>query len=177
MRFLTALMFLSLAACASTPQTRSVSEADLLFPSAKYQQQVSVLITAPGQERDFDFSAVVRKVPDEMLFAGYSPFGFTLFTITEREGQLVQMDSSVEPILKNKEFFLKVFSLVKAILSVQKSDPRLQDNGISLTVEGLKARVEFSEYDPAGVPLQIDVGTAGQYQVKIRTESYKLMSR
>ncbi|MBC7370796.1 MAG: hypothetical protein H7326_04475 [Bdellovibrionaceae bacterium] len=173
MKYLYVLILLASLSC-TTNQVRPVQSEDLLFPNGRYQQSVDVDVTAPQHKQDFDFDCVVQKSPDEVLFYGYNNFGFSLFKISEKSGQPIEAESSIPQIKKNQEFFVKVFKLVKTIFSLQKSDSRLKDQQIDLEQDGIKAHVTFSQVDALGIPLKIDVSTAGQYEVKIKTSSYKL---
>jgi hypothetical protein len=161
-------------ACATAPQVRPDAEADLLFPHGRYQQEVEVNVTIPQHKQNFDFDCVVQKVPEEVLFYGYNNFGFSLFKISEKPGQPIQAESSIAQIKKNQDFFIKIFQLVKTIVSLHKSDPRLKDNQIQLEQDGIQAHVTFSDLDALGVPMKMRVDTPGQYEVLIKTSAYKL---
>jgi hypothetical protein len=151
-----------------------VGQEDLLFPDGRYQQEVNVDVTATNPKQDFDFDCIVKKDPEEMLFYGYNSFGISLFKIKEKKGQPIEAETSIDQIKKHQDFFIKIFNLVKTIVSLKKSDPRLQSNEIQLTQDNIQAHVTFSEYDSLGIPLKMVVETRGQYQVVIKTASYKL---
>jgi hypothetical protein len=166
-------MLLLLSAC-TTKQVRPEGEGDLLFPNGRYQQEVTVNVTATKPPQDFDFDCVVQKGPGEMLFYGYNNFGISLFKIREKAGSPIEAESSIEQIKKNQEFFIKIFKLVKTIVSLKKSDPRIRENQIQLSEDQIQAHVTFSEMDSLGIPLKMKVATPGQYEVEIKTGSYKL---
>ena len=169
------LLILTPLACTS-PQIRPAKSDDLMFPHGRYQQSVDVKVIVPQHQQDFDFDCVVQKSSEEVLFYGYNSFGISLFKISEKSGQAVEAESSIPQIKKNQEFFIKVFKLVKSVVSIQKSDPRLKGDQIDLAQDGMTAHVNFSMPDSLGIPMKIDVSSPGQYEVKIKTSSYKLKS-
>jgi hypothetical protein len=173
MKYFLFLAGFTLAACTHR-QVRPEADADLLFPNGRYQQEVAVDVTATTPKQNFDFDCVVQKSPEEVLFYGYNNFGFSLFKIQEKPGQPIQAESSIEQIKKHQDFFIKVFKLVKMIMSLHKSDPRLKDQQIQIEEDGIAAHVTFSEPDALGIPLKMIVETPGQYHVAIKTSSYKL---
>jgi hypothetical protein len=164
--------FLFLTACAGK-QVVPQGQGNLLFPDGRYSQDVEVEVTATKPNQNFDFSCIVQKKPQEMLFYGYNSFGFSLFKIKEIQGQPIEAESSIEQIKQHKDFFIKIFKLVKTIVSLSKDDPRRKGDEIQLDQDGISAHVTFSGYDKMGVPLNMVVETKGQYQVQIKTTSYK----
>jgi hypothetical protein len=175
MRYLIYTPFLFLLACASKQVVPS-GQGQMLFPDGRYSQDVEVEVTATKPIQNFDFSCIVQKKPTEMLFYGYNSFGFSLFKIKEVDGQPIQAESSIEQINQHKDFFVKIFKLVKTIVNLKKEDPRRQGDEIQIDQDGIQAHVTFSGYDSLGVPLNMVVQTKGQYQVQIKTTSYKFMT-
>lgn len=175
MRKLIYLPFLFLMACANK-QVVPGGQDKLLFPDGRYSQDVEVEVTASKPVQNFDFSCIIQKKPQEMLFYGYNSFGFSLFKIKEVEGQPIQAESTIEKINQHKDFFIKIFKLVKTIVNLKKDDPRKRGDQIHIDQDGIKAHVTFSGYDNHGIPLNMLVETKGQYEVKIKTTSYKFMT-
>ncbi len=175
MRKLIFLPFVFLLACASK-QVVPQGQGQMLFPDGRYSQDVDVEVTATKPVQNFDFSCIVQKKPTEMLFYGYNSFGFSLFKIKEVEGRPIQAESTIEQINQHKDFFVKIFKLVKTIVNLKKDDPRRRGDEIQLDQDGIQAHVTFSGFDSLGVPLNMVVQTQGQYHVQIKTTSYKFMT-
>ncbi|UYL09602.1 hypothetical protein B9G69_003325 [Bdellovibrio sp. SKB1291214] len=169
------LVVMLLSACAGK-QVVPEEQGNLLFPDGRYSQDVEVEVTATKPVQNFDFSCIVQKRPKEMLFYGYNSFGISLFKIKEVQGQPIESESSIEQIKQHKDFFIKIFRLVKTIVNLRKDDPRRKGDEILLEQDGISAHVTFSGYDDLGVPLNMTVQTKGQYQVQIKTTSYKFMT-
>lgn len=169
------LLFLFLNFSCSGKEIRPQGQDSALFPDGRYLQEAEVSVTATKEKQQFDFNCIVQKQPQEFLFVGYNSFGISLFKIKQKANQNVEAESSIEQIKKNQEFFLKVFSLVKTILTLQKDDPRLVAHQIDLNEKGILATVKVSKYDSLGIPRQISIESPGQYSVKIQTNSYEPM--
>jgi hypothetical protein len=156
-------------------------ETDLsLFPNGTYEQTVEVVVSAKGHERNFDFNGVVQKSPEQFMLVGYNGFGFSLFKIREflsAENEInlgkVTFETSIKQIEEHKDFFLKVFSMVKTILDLEKNDRRIQNNIFETYFEKVKSQVQFQEFDQQGVPLKIKIETPNLYQISIQTTKYQ----
>ncbi|MGE0631837.1 MAG: hypothetical protein AB7O96_05490 [Pseudobdellovibrionaceae bacterium] len=171
------LLFVS---CASAPVKKEVSSEDakasegLLFPHGRYQQEVEVKVHALGHEKDFDFNAIIYKSSEEFSFYGYNDFGISLFKIRQVEGSTVEMDSSIEEIKRNTDFFLKVFFMVRTILSLRKADPTIEGNKARLVVNGIESLVEFLELNKQGIPVRMKASSQKQkYEVDIKTDTIR----
>lgn len=163
------------SACASNPPMRPSGEAGRdIFPDGRYIQDVVVKVTAPTFKQDFDFSAVVAKSPNDLQFIGYNAFGISLFKIKQRGNDEPTVETSIKQIEERRDFFLKVFRLVKTIVRLPVDDPRLRKDQMEWEQDGLRSTVSFADYDSAHVPLTMKVESQGQYRVEIKTTSYKL---
>jgi hypothetical protein len=170
MIFLVAVILV--AGCVSKP-VKPVESA-YLFPDGTYQQDVVVHVIAPGHESNFDFNCAVKKSPDQWLFVGYNSFGISLFKIRESNGD-IQMESSIKQINEKKDFFLKVFELVKSLVNIQKTDDRLKQKSFTVDFQDIKSTVEFSDYDQLHIPLKIKISTPSVYDILIQTTKYEFL--
>lgn len=168
-----ALIFLLIAGCASQQIGSGGTSSKLLFPDGNYQQEVEVQVMAKGHQDQFDFNCVVQKKPESMLLLGYNSFGISLFKIKETGGK-IEMESSIRRIQEKKDFFLKVFALVKTLFNVEKNDPRIQNGTLDVGFEDIKSQVFFQEMDASRIPLHLEIKTPELYQIEIRTVKYKL---
>lgn len=158
-------------------QTRKMSEqggaSALVFPHGRYNQDVMVDVKAKGHENNFDFSCIIKKNSEEFFFVGYNSFGISLFKIKETKAG-VEMESSIKQINERKEFFLKVFALVKSLLSMEKNDPRLAKSAFPISFQGLSSQVSFLDYDEKGIPLKIRIVAESTYEIVIQTTGYEI---
>ena len=165
------LLFL-FAAC-SAPTIRPASVGSEYFPDGQYQQKVSVEVTASEPVKKFQFQALIKKKAGAFDLVGFSPFGFSLFSIHQQGEGAIQAESSVEEIQKNQAFFLKVFKLVRTITLLQRTDSRITQDRISLKIEDISTEVQLGPGDNAGVPTFLKVQAAGQYSVHVESGAYK----
>ena len=164
-----------LSACVSSRV--NISDKQLLFFSdGQYQQEIHVEILAAQPKQVFDFNCLIVKNNNLMKLLGVNNFGITLFKIEESSNKDLIMDSSIDQITEHKDFLIKIFKLVKTIMSLEKKDPKIIRNEIKLQLEGLEANVKFASFDPSGVPSLMTVGVPNQYLVNIMTTSYKIFS-
>lgn len=170
--FLLTSIFFGLVSCTQAP-LKVISPSDFLFPTGSYQQDVTVKILAKGHEKNFDFNCIVQKNTDSLYLVGYNSFGMSLFKIKEANGE-IKMESNISQINEKKEFFLKVFDLVKTLLNVRRDDPRLKDDSYQVDFQNIKSHVHFAKFDPAGVPLKIEIESADVMQIAIETTQYTL---
>jgi hypothetical protein len=164
---------LATTAC-TQKQVRATSQNDLLFPDGTYNQDIDVSVLVPQAKRDFDFSGVVKKTPEEIYFVGYNSFGLSLFKIRDHQGQPLELETSIEQINRHREFFNKFYGFLKSVTTVRKSDPRLHDGKMTLQEQGMTANVIFSNPDPSGVPMKIEIESPGMYHLVIVNTSYRL---
>jgi hypothetical protein len=168
--------------CATGPPPESkglrhLQSKQFLFPEGRYQQEVVVDVIATTPAKNFEFDCIVQRKNDEILLVGYNSFGITLFKIRERSGAPIEAESTIEEITKNKDFFIKIFKLVKVINNLKRDDANYRGNEATIDVSpenSLPAHVVFANIDGLGVPMSFSVEAKGQYKVQIRTTSYKL---
>ena len=168
--FLFNLVILFLVGCQHAAVQKS-SQVDLLFPNGSYQQDVAVHILAKGHEKDFDFNCIVQKNPDSLHLVGYNSFGMSLFKIKEADGE-IKMESSISQINEKKEFFLKVFALVKTLINIKKDDPRVLKDSLQVDFQNIQSNVHFKNFDQAGVPLKIEIESPNVMKIAIATTQY-----
>ena len=169
---LIALVFLFLAGCTHRQVQNRPVASTTLFPNGNYQQDVVVHVLTKGHEKDFDFSALVQKNPESFHLVGYNSFGISLFKIKEENGKIT-IESSISEINNKKEFFLKVFSLVKTINNVPKDDPRIKNDSLKVEFQSTVTNIHFQNFDSAGVPLKIQIEAADLMQISVVTTKYE----
>lgn len=169
-RFFSLVLPFILSAC-TTPGPVATSNSSFVFPDGNYHQDVVVEVKAKGHENNFDFSCLVQKKPNSFLLLGFNSFGISLFKIKEAD-QKIEMESSVRQIYEKKEFFLKVFNLVKSLMIIEKNDPRLKKGHFEIQFQDIKSTVAFGNYDSLQIPLQIKIETPNLYQIDIQTTKY-----
>ena len=153
------------------PSIQKSTQTDLLFPNGNYQQDVVVRVLAKGHEKDFDFNCLVQKNPDSLHLVGYNSFGMSLFKIKEANGE-IKMESSISQINEKKDFFLKVFSLVKTLINIKKDDPKVKNDSLEVDFQNIKSQVHFKDFDQVGVPLKIEIQSSEVMQISIVTTQY-----
>lgn len=143
-----------------------------VFPFGRYQQDVNVKAQTPNGEKKFDFNCVVVNDPDLTALVGHNGFGFTLFSVRETKGQSPEFSSSISDINKNKEFFMKVYALIKEIFSLKKGDPRWRGDQIAIDSGGIRSDLTMSEYDNARVPQKIAIQSGGKADIVVQTTAF-----
>jgi hypothetical protein len=167
-------LFLAMGCVHKVAQVRSLSENDL-FPNGNYQQDVIVHVLAEGHRKDFDFNCLVQKNSDSFYLVGYNSFGVSLFKIKEADGK-IHMESSISEINNKKDFFLKMFSMVKTLIHIKSGDPRIKEDALDVDFQNVSSKVHFSEFDKAGIPLKIEISSSNIMNVQIVTTEYTFRS-
>lgn len=160
--------------CAQIPKKNiSRPDSDFLFPNGKYFQTAIAAIKTPGGNKNFDFNAVIHKSDAEVNFYGFSDFGISLFKIHQRGTDPVEIESSIAEINQNKDFFINIFFLVKEIIFIQISNPKLQNHEYNIETGAIRARVKFSEFDAQKIPLKFEITTTNESHITIKTTKYE----
>ena len=163
---------------------------DLLFPGGKYTHQVQLRIPeAPDpSKRSFDFRGIVAISPEVIRIAVLSPFGTTLFRMTEnRASGELKVENFVSE-LKTSEARVREYyaDLRKLLLAhVHESEAGGDEvHAVSRDSAGRPVRLEanggspptryrLDAWDERGVPLNVKVEGA-HFTVTIEVTSYEI---
>lgn len=192
------IYILILSSCVST-QIRPLTEINEIYPDGKYIQEISVDVEV--QKNHFEFNCGVLKSKSEFQMTGFNGFGLTLFKVREDSNHHLDFESSLSEIEKNREFFLKVYTMVKEIFYLKHTDhfekfrstndlKNGQDSKFSTTQDGsklnyrkiLKTRFQnediesvlvLSEFDKNRIPLNTHLSSSPFYKVSAKTLRYE----
>jgi hypothetical protein len=169
------LTTIALLGCASK-QIVTENNTDRYFPFGLYHQNVIVQVTATSPKRDFEFNCAVKQLPNEFLLIGYNSFGFSLFRIRELNGVLVEEESDIEEIRKNKPFFREIFNLVKNVMSLKKqeiSEAQVYKKNTLYLPSNKDIKINLDEFDNSNIPRRLKIEAANKFNVDVKTKSYK----
>ncbi len=152
------LIGLTLFGCshkASTPQVGDSPE--LIFFDGTYKQKIEVNYVKDQKTERATFNAILKKSPQEIYMYCYVGFGYTLFKLKDNFLNPIEFTTSEERIEKNKDFFLKIYPLIKETLRLKKSDPRLNNGEMTLMIapENFPVRVVISGQKIQGIPREV----------------------
>jgi hypothetical protein len=157
-----------LLGCASHPPPLQYGPANgLLFPDAKYQQQVQIKIEIPEKniKEDFNFKAAIKRDSTHFIMLAYNSLGFSLFRLEDKPPTPLLWNTEIELLNKNKKFFLDLYPQLKKLFNLEgRQLSRLKDYYIW---KDDKYLINFLSFDHSGRPLKIKIIDNVHYWVDI----------
>jgi len=158
----------------SSSEQNKTDEKDLLFPNGLYHQKIRVVYEKEQRQEDHEFNGLLKKHTDEVILYSYAGFGISLFKLKDNMKGVVEFSTTQEKIEKNKEFFMKIYPIMKEILFLKKDDPRIQGHYINLFMEPqhFPIHVSWSEEVLGGAPLNLKIENAPHFQFLVTTTEF-----
>lgn len=139
------------------------SEGDSVFPDGVYKQNINVKYKKNELFETNSFKGVLKKEKLDLRLYCYVGFGITLFKINDLENKPLQFLSEQSEIENNKDFFLKIYPLIKEIIYMKRSDKRFKDKIFRFQIKP----------DDFWVDVKIDVDPKNDFPQKIIIENSK----
>ena len=168
------LVFAALS-CTHTKLMPQISpDDDLIFFDGTYKQKIEVTYVKDQKKEQAVFNAVLKKSPQEINMYCYVGFGYTLFKLKDNLKDPIQFVTSEERIEKNKDFFLKMYPLIKETLLLKRSDPRLKNGEMMMTMQpqDFPVKVVISDEKIQGVPVQVSFENKDHFRFVVKNTEY-----
>ena len=165
-----------LFSCAQkTVQINSQNTTDEVFQDGVYKQDIQVTYTKDGRKESSEFKAILKKSPDEINMYAYVGFGIVLFKLKDDLKNPIQFSTTEPRIEKNKEFFLKMYPLIKEIILMKKADKRLKSDSFTLTMDPEKfpVHVDFFDRENQGPPRWLTLENQEHFKFTITTSDFE----
>jgi hypothetical protein len=186
LRFTFSLLGLGLmfGGCTTVPKVMNLQSRQSLFPEGIYEHKVELTFSSKAGQKRQSFHGIVQLSLESLQFNALSPFGTTVFRLTEnRKTGDIQFENFVSDLAPFETQIRLFYSLVRAVLTAPfeiKPSETLSvlakdDQGLPrrLQIHALKssAVVELQKYDEQKIPREIHVQHE-QFQIQIEVVSY-----
>lgn len=153
---------------------KKTEDKKLLFPNGLYHQKIRVVYEKDQKQEQHEFNGILKKHSEEVILYSYAGFGISLFKLKDNMKGSVDFSTTQEKIEKNKEFFMKIYPIMKEILFLKKDDSRIHDHGIDLFMEPqhFPIHVSWSEETLQGVPLALKIENTPHFQFLVTTTEF-----
>lgn len=148
-----------------------------LFPTGVYHQNIQVTYLLEGKKQSASFQAILKKTESEFSMYAFVGFGMSLFKIRELQNKPLQFETSEPRILEKKEFFLKIFPLIKKIFALQKKDITDKNLPLKFYQEDVPIKVDFPNYRVGSMPLQIYIFDDKNFRFEVTTNKYEAVQK
>lgn len=115
-------------------------QSNSLFEDGVTKQSLSIAF----EKENFNFNGVLKKAADEINIYAYVGPGISLFKIKDRVGQPLVFTPLEARIEKKKEFFIKIYPVLKQVLLLRKDDTRWEDKKMFLKVPNFEHKIQVS---------------------------------
>lgn len=142
---------------------------NLLFPLGTYQHKVNIT-TSPTPEhksQNFSFTGVVQISLERIQVVGLSPFGATLFKLTEeRSSEKLMFDSFIDAFKGHEAKFQEYYPALKHLLTAP--------HNFSSTSKSMpNTHFTIKSYDKNGIPERIEIQDS-KFSIDIRVTGYDI---
>lgn len=163
--------------------TAGKPERKVLFPEGTYRHDVRVRLKHANVDgkTEMHFSGVVVLDSNRVKIIGVSPFGTTLFRLTEeRLGRVIKLETEIDAMKKSES---KLLEIIRPILSLLTMRLPIPENGdfrvVRSTRDGWPAELEsnsghwigLENYDASDVPRRARI-RHDAYETEIKVEDY-----
>lgn len=168
--------------CAHKPGPQIVPESDLgsVFANGLYKQDIAVTyLNKEGKKESHTFNGILKKSSSEIYLYCYVGFGISLFKLKDNFKDPVSFVASEARIEKNKEFFLKMYPIIKEILLLQKSDSRLKDGRMTIDMqpENFPVTIQIASEKLGPVPKMIVFENAEHFRFEIVNTEFDIPTK
>lgn len=182
--FLMAIAFIfGTLGCTTKKIQNTEAPRQFLFPQGLYRHNVHLEIQKEPQKepqktetRDrqkFSFNGVVTISEQTIKIVGFSPFGTTLFRMSEdQKSGRVETQVYIDALKPMESRMAEYYVVLKKLLTIKHSgNPRPQQ--IILQTPAGETPVHFKHYDQNGVPDEIDVQNS-KFSIQIKVSGYEI---
>lgn len=167
-------------ACAQKPIFPEVKKsANNVFADGVYKQDVQVRFKKNNRNESAEFKAILKKTPAEINMYAYVGFGVTLFKLKDNFKDAVEFTTNEPRIEKSKEFFLKMYPLIKEILLLNPNDARLKNTNtfmLAMPPENFPVTVTIQDYVVGETPRELTLENKQHFKFTIITREYAPLS-
>jgi hypothetical protein len=151
-----------------------MSSQDDLFLNGIYKQTIEVEYIKDEKQESHQFRALLKKSENEIYMYAYVSFGIKLFEVRDNFKEPIVFKANDDRIEKNRQFFLRVYGLIKEIITIRRSDERLQKNifRINIQPENVPVDIAISSERLNGVPALIDIESSNRFHFKVTTDQF-----
>lgn len=179
MRFIFFICSVFLFSCAHKPVPVVVTDSKVMFLNGLYKQSIEVTYVKDGKSENHQFNGMLKKSDKEIYLYCYVGFGISLFKLKDNFKGPVDFVASDERIEKNKDFFLKMYPVIKEIILLQKESSRLKGNEMTLAMgpDHFPVHIKISSEQTGPVPKQIVIENAEHFRFAITNTDFDLETK
>lgn len=175
--FLICVLFFVSCVHKPTPDLTSSIKQNSIFPNGLYKQDIAVTyVNKEGKKESHSFNGILRKSSSEIFLYCYVGFGISLFKLKDNFKDPVSFVASESRIEKNKDFFLKMYPIIKEILLLQKNDSRMNEGRMVITMqpENFPVAIRVFSEKLGPVPKTIVFENAEHFRFEITNTEFEI---
>lgn len=163
--------------CAHKNELELSKKSDFVFADGVYKQAIHVRYEKNNKAEENNFSGVLKKDKLNLNLYCYVGFGITLFKINDTEGKPLQFISEQDEVEKNKDFFLKIYPLIKEIVLMKKTDSRFKNKSFRYQIkpENFYVDVTFETDSSLDFPKKITIQNSKYFLFEIENTEYQTL--
>ncbi|MFZ3231633.1 MAG: hypothetical protein WA160_15600 [Pseudobdellovibrio sp.] len=172
------LILLAFAFSCSHKSIAPISETNDMFQNGVYKQTIEVTYKKDGKTESNSFNGILKKSSTEIYLYCYVGFGISLFKLKDNFKEPILFVANEERIEKNKDFFIKMYPIIKEILFLKRNDPKLIKNQMVILMppEQFKVHVSVSVEKIGDIPKVITIENVEHFRFVITNNEFSLLS-
>ncbi len=175
------ILILSLAACTHYQVSDPSKASTQLYPDGNYRHFITMELSGGRSQK---FQGVVSIKPESIVIVGLSPFGNSMFRITDSRGKdEPKFDIYFEPLRKYEPKLRQFYSLLRELLILPSNgeskstsdkvlDAQSRLSSLNVTADK-KTTLTFGNYDLRNIPLHVRI-ERDDFKVDIEVGEYEI---